>query len=205
MLRVLTSHRILVAAIPALLAVTACRERLPAREDGGAATTSPSRYSLGVALTAAAIDSLDDDVNPAGHGLPPGSGDAIRGAALFKQHCANCHGAKGQGMPPVYPALIGREPRDGFPFAADPKITRTIGNYWPYATTLFDYIRRAMPFTAPGSLSADEIYSITAWLLEANEILPPPVTLDAASLVAVRMPARDRFVADDRRGGPDIK
>jgi cytochrome c len=108
-------------------------------------------------------------------------------------------------MAPVFPALIGREPREGFPFASDRKLVRTIGNYWPYATTLVDYIRRAMPLTQPGSLGSDEVYSLTAFLLAANGILPETATLDSASLMAVRMPARDRFVRDDRRGGPEVR
>jgi cytochrome c len=164
-----------------------------------------ARYSLGTPVSNARIDSLDLDVNAVGRGLPPGQGDARRGEALFKTQCAACHGARGQGMEPVYPALIGREPRDGFPFSTDFRIVKTIGNYWPYATTLFDYIRRAMPFTAPGSLTADEVYSLTAYLLAANEVIPAGATLDSASLMAVRMPARDRFVRDDRRGGPEIR
>ena len=85
------------------------------------------------------------------------------------------------------------------------KSPRTIGNYWPYASTLFDYIRRAMPLSSPGTLTADEVYSVTAWLLAANEILPAGASLDSASLVAVQMPARDRFRPDDRRGGPEVR
>ena len=186
-----------------VLGTASCREAEPATEGGN--TGAAPRYALGAAPGPGVLDSLDTDVDTAGRGLPPGHGDSRQGAVLFRQYCANCHGAKGQGMPPVYPALIGREPREGFPFANDAKITKTIGNYWPYATTLFDYIRRAMPFTAPGSLSADEIYSLTAYLLEANEVLPPPATLDSASLVAVKMPAREHFVPDDRRGGREIR
>ena len=183
------------AALVATLLVADCRQT--ERES--------ARFGLGRAPAQSTIDSLDTDVDATGHGLPPGHGTAIQGAALFQAKCSACHGANGQGMPPVYPALIGRNPRQGFPFASDPKITKTIGNYWPYATTLYDYIGRAMPFTAPGSLTHDEIYSLTAYLLAANEILPPTATLDSASLMAVRMPAHDRFVPDDRRGGREIR
>ena len=77
---------------------------------------------------------------------------------------------------------------------------KTIGNYWPYATTLFDYIRRAMPITAPGSLSADQTYAVTAYLLEREQVIPPGTVLDARTLPLVKMPARDHFVPDDRRG-----
>lgn len=115
-----------------------------------------------------------------------------------------CHGEQGEGIPPN-PQLVGREPREGFPFGTDPALVRTIGNYWPHATTLFDYIRRTMPLSAPGSLTDDEVYSLTAWLLVANEVLPPGSRLDSASLVAVRMPARDRFVRDNRRGGREVR
>jgi cytochrome c len=82
---------------------------------------------------------------------------------------------------------------------------RTIGNYWPHATTLFDYVRRTMPLDAPGTLSDDEVYSLTAWLLAANEVIPAGSRLDSAALVAIRMPARDRFVPDDRTGGRYVR
>jgi len=81
----------------------------------------------------------------------------------------------------------------------------TIGNYWPYATTLYDYINRAMPLTAPGSLSPDEVYGLVAFLLWKNEIVPESAVMDARSLPRVVMPARDRFVPDDRKGGPEIR
>ena len=102
-------------------------------------------------------------------------------------------------MEPVYPLLISRDPRgEDFDFASDPSIPRSIGNYWSHATTLYDYIRRAMPLFTPGSLSADETYAVVAYLLAANAVIPDTATLDAAALRAVRMPARDRFVPDDR-------
>ena len=85
-------------------------------------------------------------------------------------------------------------------FASDFKIPRTIGNYWPYATTLFDYIRRAMPLAAPGSLTADQTYAVTAFLLNKEGLVPDNTTIDAHSLPAVVMPAKSHFVADDRRG-----
>ncbi len=100
---------------------------------------------------------------------------------------------------------MGREPRDGFLFGQYSSLTRTIGNYWPYATTLYDYVRRAMPLDAPGSLAPEEVYSVVAWLLYRNEVLPEDAVLDATTLPAVRMPARDRFVADDRIGGPVVR
>jgi cytochrome c len=162
---------------------------------------------LGRPAGAAEIAAMNLDVSPSGEGLPPGRGDATQGAALYAAQCAICHGANGEGVPgnPPGPRLVGREPREGFPFGNDIKLVRTIGNYWPEATTLFDYIKRTMPLTAPGSLTDDEVYSLTAHLLVANEILPAGSSLDSASLMAVRMPARDRFVTDDRTGGREIR
>lgn len=171
------------------------------------ATAAPSTYGLGTPASAEAIAALNTDVSPDGTGLPAGSGDATRGAVLYQAQCAGCHGANGEGTggSPPNPPLVGREPREGFPFGNDPKAVRTIGNYWPEATTLFDYIKRTMPLATPGSLTDDEVYSLTAHLLVANEVLPAGAALDSASLVAVRMPAKDRFVRDNRRGGAEVK
>lgn len=173
------------------------------RGDGGA----PSTYGLGTPATAAEIAALNTDASPSGDGLPPGSGNAADGAALYQAQCSSCHGVNGEGVAgnPPGPALVGREPREGFGFGNDPKLVRTVGNYWPEATTLFDYIKRTMPLTAPGSLSDNDVYSLTAYLLVANEILPSGATLDSTALMAVRMPARDRFVPDDRRGGREAR
>lgn len=165
---------------------------------------APERFGLGRAPTAGEIAAVDHDVNPAGIGLPAGAGDATRGATVYRDKCAICHGARGEGLSPN-PRLVGAEPRDSFPFANDLALVRTIGNYWPYATTLFDYIRRTMPLQAPGSLTAQELYSVTAYLLVANEVIPPGSALDSATLRAVRMPARDRFVPDNRRGGSEVR
>jgi cytochrome c len=101
-------------------------------------------------------------------------------------------------MPPAYPPLVGG-PKT-FDFDTDYRIPQTIGNYWPYATSLYDYIRRAMPLTAPGSLSADETYAVVAYLLNREGLVPSGSRLDAKALVAVQMPARSHFVTDDRRG-----
>jgi cytochrome c len=93
----------------------------------------------------------------------------------------------------------------GFPFGRQLRHVRTVGNYWPYATTLYDYIRRAMPPTAPGSLEPDEVYGVVAWLLAENRIVAPDAVMDAHSLPQVRMPARDRFVDDNRTGGKEFR
>ena len=144
------------------------------------------------------------DVNASGAGLPAGSGTYAAGASLFAQKCVACHGAHGEGLNP-YPQLIGREPREGFPFGRDPHLAKTIGNYWPYATTVYDYVHRAMPLTAPGSLQPDEVYSLVAFLLAENGIIDRAVVVDARTLPSIRMPARDRFVIDDRTGGSTFR
>jgi cytochrome c len=116
----------------------------------------PASFKLGRPASASEITAWDIDVNPTGAALPKGRGTYDAGQKQYAEKCAACHGAKGEGMPPVYPMLIGAEPRD-FSFADDFKKHRTIGNYWPYATTLYDYINRAMPLTQPGALPPDEV------------------------------------------------
>jgi cytochrome c len=181
-----------------LLALAACsRSRT---------TPAAVQYNLGRAASAQEVAALDVDIGPDGEGLPPGSGTAAQGAALFASKCAACHGPGGAGVPPLYPALVGRDPRAAeFRFGTDPTLTRTIGDYWPFGTTVFDYVRRAMPFTAPGSLKNEEVYSLTAYLLAANRVIPMTATLDSASLTSVRMPSAGRFVRDNRRGGAEVR
>ena len=164
---------------------------------------APARFGFGRPATAAEITAWDIDVRPDGEGLPPGRGTARDGATIYERRCASCHGATGREGPSG--RLVGREPREGFPFGRDPALVKTIGNYWPYATTLYDYINRAMPLNAPGSLAPDEVYSIAAYLLWRNEIIADSAVIDARTLPRVVMPARDRFVMDDRRGGPEIR
>jgi S-disulfanyl-L-cysteine oxidoreductase SoxD len=198
-----------------LLGGIACeRKAQPTRTSNGetqsqvtlqAAPKLPARFgTIGRAAAAAEIRAWNIDVNASGAGLPAGSGTHARGATLFAERCAACHGARGEGIPP-FPKLVGREPRDGFPFGRDPKYAKTIGNYWPYATTLYDYINRAMPFPAPGSLSPDDVYSLIAFLLAENEIVERRAVMDARTLRNVRMPAHDRFVADNRTGGAGLR
>lgn len=156
-------------------------------------------FGLGRTPTRTELAAWDTDIGPEGLELPPGRGSAREGAAIYAAQCAACHGVEGQGLHPVYPALVGRDPRgENFAFSADATVPRTIGNYWSHATTLYDYIRRAMPLFTPGSLSADDTYAVTAFLLAANRVIPDTALLDAAALRAVQMPARDRFTADDR-------
>ncbi len=162
-----------------------------------------ARYGFGKAATPADVSAWDIDVMPDGAGLPPGSGAAPQGAAMYAHKCAACHGSTGTEGPSE--RLVGREPRQGFPFGGDPRFVRTIGNYWPYATTLYDYVNRAMPLNAPGSLKPDEVYSLVAFLLWRNEIVADTAVMNARTLPRVVMPAHDRFVVDNRRGGPEIR
>jgi cytochrome c len=173
---------------------------------------APASYAVGRVATAQDIAALDVDVTPDGHGLPAGKGSVAQGAAVYAAKCAACHGAAGEGQagtPPAgqaaAPKLVGRDPKEGFPFGQDPKLVKTVGNYWPYATTVFDYVRRAMPLPAPGSLTNDEAYAVVAFLLAQNEIIDKAAVLDSATLAAVRMPARDKFVPDDRKGGSNFR
>lgn len=197
--------RMMLVASVALLAACGGDAAPPANAAAtGEAYPAPREYArghfaIGSAPTRAQVAAWDGDIGPEGAELPSGRGNARDGARIFAQQCAACHGAEGQGMEPVYPLLISRDPRgETFDFASDPKIPRSIGNYWSHATTLYDYIRRAMPLFTPGSLSADETYAVVAYLLAANAVIPDTATLDAAALRAVQMPARDKFVPDDR-------
>jgi cytochrome c len=163
-----------------------------------AATLAPASnalaaYGIGTPLTDQDAAAWNIDVAPDGRGLPAGRGDVLTGAHIFAAQCAACHGAQGQGL--IGDALVGRQ---GTLATAKPR--RTIGSYWPYATTLFDYIRRAMPYNAPESLSADQVYAVCAFLLNQNGVVPPDTRLDAVSLPRVKMPNRDGFVVDPRPG-----
>jgi len=186
--------------------LVACRDRASVDSAHGAAGTvahappAPDRFgTIGRRATPAEIRAWDIDVNSTGSGLPTGRGTYAAGAALFARQCAACHGSHGEGVGP-YPRLISG-PRAAFDFASDPAIPKTVGNYWPYATTLYDYIHRAMPLTAPGSLPASDVYSVIAYLLAENGVIDKSMVIDARSLPRVRMPGRDHFVADDRQGG----
>ena len=156
---------------------------------------SQSIYGIGRAATPAEISGWNIDVDRDGYNLPPGSGSVNHGREVFDQQCAACHGAKGEGG--VGDRLVG-----GQGTLATPNPVRTVGSYWPYAPTLFDYIRRAMPQNAPQSLSNEEVYAVSAYILHLNGLLPAEATLDAKSLSAIKMPNRNMFVGDSR---PDVK
>lgn len=160
-----------------------------------------ARLGLGRTPDKTVLAAMDTDIDAEGTALPAGRGSAEDGKRLYAQQCAMCHAPDGRGMPPAFPRLLGRDPKaEGFVFAADPKLPHTIGNYWPYATTLFDYIKRAMPLTAPGSLTDAQVYALTAYLLAEDDVIPKGTTLDATSLRAVKMPYVDRFLWSDEVG-----
>jgi cytochrome c len=154
-----------------------------------------SPYGIGRPATPAEIAGWNIDIDREGHNLPPGSGTITHGHEVFDQQCAACHGAKGGGG--VGDRLVG-----GQGTLATPNPVRTVGSYWPYAPTLFDYIRRAMPQNAPESLSNDDVYAVSAYILSLNGLLPADATLDAKTLSAIKMPNRGMFVGDAR---PDVK
>ena len=205
----MTRNLVLVTAVAMLAALAGCNAGGSSGSDGRgtvrAAEALPATFGVGRAASATEVAAWDLDVNPKGVGLPAGQGTAAEGATVYAAKCASCHGPTGTDPIAPNPKLVGREPRD-FSFANTATgVTKTIGNYWPYATTLYDYIRRAMPQTAPGTLTADETYAVIAWLLAENEVIPRDQVMDAKSLPAVVMPSRDRFVRDDRKGGAGFK
>lgn len=157
----------------------------------------PRIAGIGTPATAEQIAGWDIDARGDGAGLPPGSGTAKIGEEIYAQQCASCHGDFGEGME-RYPALIGGRGSLGAEGAR-----RTVGSYWPYAPGVFDYIRRAMPYTAPQSLSNDEYYAVTAYVLFLNEIVGEEDRIDAAALSKVVMPNRDGFVLEARPDTPD--
>lgn len=162
---------------------------------GWAVDDETGAYGIGIPATEADIKAWNIDVSSTGEGLPPGQGTVKQGFRLFVAKCAACHGPTGTEGPKD--RLVGG--RDTLTTA---KPVRTIGSYWPYATTLYDYIHRAMPFDAPQSLSSDETYSVIAWLLFQNQIIAEDAVIDAQTLPKVQMPNRNGFIEDPR---PDVR
>lgn len=156
----------------------------------GAAAADLEGPRLGRPVPADVAARASLNVFPDGRGLPPGRGTATQGEPLFRQHCAMCHGAAGKGAS-AEELSGGSEPLTSeYP-------DKTIGLYWPYATTVFDITRRAMPMFAPGSLTADEVYAITAYLLAANGVIGERDEMNARTLPKVRLPNRDGFIGID--------
>jgi len=161
---------------------------------GQFAFADAARFGVGHAPTEEDLRGLSVMVTTDGDGLPPGSGTAAQGKRVFAERCASCHGPVGDGGDG--PALVG-----GQGTLATPKPKRTVGSYWPYATTLWDYVNRAMPFNRPGTLTHDEVYAVSAYVLFLNDLVGEKQVLNAKTLPRVRMPNRDGFVSDPR---PDV-
>src|SRR5215831_19475402 len=155
----------------------------------GAGVTSAALEgpNLGREATPAQVAGWDISIGPDGVGLPPGKGTPAAGALVYEQKCQACHGARGAGQP--NDRLVG-----GQGTLASKAPVRTIGSYWPYATTVFDYVRRAMPYTQSHSLTDNEVYAVTAYLLHLNGIIAETSVMDAVTLPKVRMPNRENFI-----------
>ena len=149
---------------------------------------APSYSNVGRAPSEEEVQAWNDSIGPQGKELPPGSGTAKQGAEIFASKCAACHGPAGEGSQ-MAPRLVG-----GRGALNSPTPSRTLANYWPFATTIWDYINRAMPPKQEGSLSASDIYALTAFILNRNEIIPESQAIDAASLPKIKMPNRDGFI-----------
>jgi cytochrome c len=149
---------------------------------------APGYSNLGRTPSKEEIQAWNQAIGPQGKELPPGSGTAKQGEKIFADKCAACHGPAGEGSQ-LAPRLIG-----GRGALNIPTPSRTLANYWPFATTIWDYINRAMPPKQEGSLSAADVYALTAFILYRNEIIPESLVLDAKSLPAVKMPNRDGFI-----------
>ena len=159
-----------------------------------AGAAEPGRFGLGRVATPEEIAGWDIDARgDDGAGLPAGSGGVAKGAEVFSEQCAACHGTFGEGEGRL-PKLVG-----GKGTLKDDRPELTVGSYWPFAPTLWDYINRAMPMPAPHTLSADDVYALTAYILNLNDIVPNEFVADRASLPKVKMPNRDSFVWTDPR------
>lgn len=155
------------------------------------------KFGFGSTPSDAEIAKIDIDAMPDGRGLPAGSGTVAAGGVVYANQCAACHGENLEGVKEAGgAALIGGRGTIG-----TPETKKTVESYWPYATTLFDYVKRAMPFNAPGSLSDDDIYAVSAYILAKGNIIAEDAVMDANTLPAVEMPNKDGFIADPR---PDV-
>lgn len=157
----------------------------------GAVWAQSPKYGLGRAPSAEEIKAWDITVFPDGRGLPEGTGTATEGKDVYERRCQRCHGSDGKGGDE--PPIVG-----GKGTIATAKPLKTVGSYWPYASTLFDYIRRAMPFKDPGMLTANQTYAVSAYILEQNGLIGANEAMNAKTLPQVKMPNRDGFIADPR-------
>jgi len=175
---------------------------LHAQTDGAQSTVDrpahwPASFGFGTPASEERIALWDIDVKPDGEGLPAGSGTVADGARVYRTSCRRCHGDTGIEGP--NDRLVSTEDWDQWPAG------RTVGNYWPYATTLFDYIIKAMPARRPGTMTADQTYAVIAYILHLNGIVEEDAVMNAETLPQVHMPARDRFVPDNRTDGAVIR
>lgn len=170
---------------------------LPELGDRASSEPIPASFALGREATAAEISLLDIDILPDGRGLPEGSGSVAEGAEVYRVKCAACHGFQGEGTPLAGPLYM-EDAETGFR-------RRVVGHFWPHATTAFDYVRRAMPWDTPGTLTNDEVYAVVAFILAQSGVIADDAVLDAASLAAVQMPAADRFVRDNRPSSTRVR
>jgi len=173
------------AALSALL--------LAAAFAGSAAAAEAGRYGYGRQPTPQELAGWDIDVRPDGAGLPPGSGSVEQGGEVFAAQCAGCHGTFGEGSG-RFPKLAGDEAT-----LNKDRPDKTVGSYWPFVITLFDYINRAQPYNAPHSLSANDVYAVTAYVLNLNNIVGNNFVADPNTLPKVNMPNHDRFIWKDPR------
>lgn len=187
-------------ALAVLITLQACSQ--PAANQEAVTASKPvyqgnrvGHFGYGETATDEQIAGWDIDIRPDGQGLPPGSGSVEDGEMLYEEQCAECHGSFGEG--------VGRNPvlAGGEGSLRDDRPSKTVGSYWPYTSTLFDYIYRAMPFTQPESLSVDETYALTAYVLYLNDLIEDDLVLNQSNLATIRLPNEGNFVADPR---PDV-
>jgi cytochrome c len=180
---------LLAAALAALAAADAAR-----------AQGYPSKFDFGATPSEQDIARIAIAIGADGKGLPVGRGDYATGKKVYETNCVACHGTNLQGVPglPDMPSGPALRLTGGRGSLTTKNPVMTVESYWPYATTLFDYVRRAMPFQAPGSLTADEIYAVSAYILAEGNVIDKAMVLDAQSLPRVQMPNRDGFIPDPR-------
>jgi cytochrome c len=171
-----------------------------AASNAASAQGYPSKFDFGATPSEQDIARIAIAIGADGKGLPVGKGDYATGKKVYEANCAACHGANLQGVPglPDMPSGPALRLTGGRGSLTTKNPVMTVESYWPYATTLFDYVRRAMPFQAPGSLTADEIYAVSAYILAEGNVIDKATVLDAQSLPGVQMPNRDGFIPDPR-------
>jgi len=195
---------LIAASLAAITTLTGCGEKLSSTEqkqsapnvEKSAEHAIQERYDIGQAATKEQIAGWDIDVRPDGMGLPEGEGSVEDGELLYEDKCASCHGTFGEGEG-RWPKLAG-----GVGTLSQQRPDKTVGSYWPYASTLWDYIRRAMPFPTPQSLAVDEVYAITAYVLNLNDLVDDDFVLSRDNFSTIEMPNKEGFFVDDR---PDVK